>query len=258
MPDMSEALVLKARILHQDMENDPEALAVLADAEERFPADSSFPELHGEILLAQGRLDDGLTALGHAHDLDPGRIDIISLLLSTTAHARQWKDAASWLALIPPESRTTEHLRLGWQVSTGLGDHAQALEFAQNLLRQTGGADAAALEARSLLSAGRQPDAMVVIDHALLAMSPPPSLASELHFLRSQAGSADSLLDLRTALKENPDNREALTTIAEALADQKDYRKATGYAKRASALAPGDTALAQRAEELSRLADSGQ
>jgi tetratricopeptide (TPR) repeat protein len=109
-----------------------------------------------------------------------------------------------------------------------------------------------------MLATGRPADALVVIDHGLLAMDPPPPLASELHFLRSQAGSADPLLDLRTALRENPDNAEALAAIADVLAGQKDYRKAMEYAKRASALAPDNAALARKARELSKLAAAEQ
>jgi cytochrome c-type biogenesis protein CcmH/NrfG len=109
-----------------------------------------------------------------------------------------------------------------------------------------------------MLASDRPADAMVVIDHALLAMDPLPPLASELHFLRSRAGSADPLLDLRTALRENPDNGEALAAIAEVLAGQKDYRKAAEYLKRASTLAPDNAALAQRAAELSKLAEAAQ
>jgi tetratricopeptide (TPR) repeat protein len=118
----------------------------------------------------------------------------------------------------------------------------------------TGDGEALALEARSMLAIGRPADAIVVIDHALIAMDAQPPLASELHFLRSRSGSADPLLDLRTALRENPDNGEALAAIADVLAGQKDYRKAMEYAKRASALSPDNAALAQKAGELSKLA----
>jgi tetratricopeptide (TPR) repeat protein len=106
-------------------------------------------------------------------------------------------------------------------------------------------------------ASGRPADALVVIDHALIAMNPPPPLASELHFLRSRSGSADPLFDLRTALRENPDNGEALSAIADVLAGQKDYRKAMEYAKRASALSPDNAALAQKAGDFARLAEAG-
>ena len=101
--------------------------------------------------------------------------------------------------------------------------------------------------------AARLPGALTAIDHALLVMAPSPEQASELHYLRSQAGSADPLLDLRAALKENPDNTEALTAIADVLAGQKEYRKAAEYAKRAASLAPDDPALARKAQDLQKL-----
>lgn len=257
-PDLSDATLLKARLLHDNAENDPEALAVLADAEARYPADASFPELRARILLDEGRTGETVTALRHAHELAPENLGILSLLVSTSAYAGQWNEAASWLAQIPAPARTAEHLRLGWEISTGLGDHAQALASALLLFRMTRSVEALALEARSMLATGRPADALVVIDHGLLAMDPPPPLASELHFLRSQAGSADPLLDLRTALRENPDNAEALAAIADVLAGQKDYRKAMEYAKRASALAPDNAALARKARELSKLAAAEQ
>jgi tetratricopeptide (TPR) repeat protein len=199
-----------------------------------------------------------VTTLRHAHDLDPGSISILSLLVSTSAQAGQWDEAASWLALIPAASRSPEHLRLDWQISTGLGNHVQALAAAVQLFGMTGDTGALALEARSMLAAGRPAGALVVIDHVLLAMDPAPPLASELYFLRSGSGSADPLRDLRNALIENPDNSEALSAIADVLAGQKDYRKAMEYAKRASALSPDDAVLSRKAAELSRLADAGQ
>ena len=178
---------------------------------------------------------------------------MLSALVSTSADAGDWVSAAAWLALVPDQSRGPDHFRLGWKIATGLGDHARALDDARKLLRATGSVDAIALEARSLVAAGRLPEALEVIDHALLAMSPPAESASELFFLRSQAGSADPLQDLRTALKQNPDNAEALTAIADVLAGQKDYRKAAEYARRAAALVPGDEALARRAQDLQKL-----
>jgi tetratricopeptide (TPR) repeat protein len=257
-PDLTDAILLKARLLHDNAQNDPESLAVLGDAETRYPADASFPEMRARILLDKGQTQEAVTALLHAHELAPEDLEILSLLVSTSAQARQWNEASSWLAMIPGPARTAENLRLGWQISNGLGDHAQALAFALQLFRMTKTADALALEARSMLAAVRPADAMVVIDHALLAMDPPPPLASELHYLRSQAGSADPLFDLRAALRENPDNAEALSAIADFLAAQKDYRKAMEYAKRASTLAPNNAALAQKARELSRLAAAAQ
>lgn len=256
-PDLSDAILLKARLLHENAHNDPAALAVLADAEARYPAESSFPELHARILLDEGKTQEAVTTLQRAHELAPAKVGILTLLVSTSVRGLRWNEASTWLAQIPAPVRTAEHLRLGWQISTGLGDNAQALAFAAQLFQMTRNTDALALEARSMLAAGRPSGALVVIDHALLAMDPSPPSASELHFLRSRAGSADPLLELRTALRENPDNAEALSAIAEVLAGQRDFRKAMEYAKRASALSPGNAALAQKAAEMSKLAEAG-
>jgi tetratricopeptide (TPR) repeat protein len=257
-PDLSAATLLKARLLHENAQDDAQALAVLADAESRYPTDASFPGLRAGILLDEKRTQEGVTALRQAYELAPDNLAFLSLLVSTSAQARQWNEASAWLALIPAPARTAENLRVGWRISTGLGDHVQAQVIALQLFQMTKNPEALALEARSLLSAGRPADARLVIDHVLSAMDPPPSLASELHFLRSQAGSNDPLFDLRTALKENPDNGEALSAIADVLAAQKDYRKAMEYAKRASAMAPDNAALAQKAGELAKLADAAQ
>ncbi len=257
-PGFAPAILLKAQLLHDKASNDPGALDLLADAAAHSPADASFPELQANILLDENKTAEAVTVLRRAHELDPESVSVLSALVSTSVDAQQWDEAASYLAQIPDQSRGPEHLRLGWKIATGLGDDVLALSYAQNLLRATQSADAIALEARSMMPAGRRADAMVAIDHALLAMAPSPQQASELHYLRSQAGSADPLLDLRTALRENPDNAEALTAIADVLAGQKDYRKATEYAKRAAALVPGDSALARRANDLQKLVPAEQ
>ena len=257
-PGFAPAILLKAQLLHDKAANDLEALSVLEDAESHDPADASFPELQAHILLHENKSVEAVTALRRAHELAPESVSILSTLVSTSVDAGQWNEAASYLAQIPEQSRGAEHLRLGWRIASGLGDNVQALEYAQKLFQATQSADALALEARSMIAAGRLSDAMVAIDHALLAIAPPPERASELHYLRSRAGSADPLLDLRTALRENPDNAEALAAIADVLAVQKDYRKAMEYAKRAAALVPGNPALAQKAEDLAKLIPSGQ
>jgi tetratricopeptide (TPR) repeat protein len=243
-------------LLHEKAQNDTESLAVLTEAEVRFPANASFPELRARILLEEGRTLETLAALRHANELAPTDLGILTLLVSTSAKELRWDEASSWLAQIPPAARTAEHVRLAWQIFTGLGDHVQALASAVQLFHMTNSVEALVLEARSMLAAGRAADAMIVIDHILLAMDPPPLLASELHYLRSRAGSADPLVDLRNALNENPDNQEALSAIAELLAGHKEYRKAMEYARRASMLAPENTVLARRAAEISKLAET--
>lgn len=253
-PGLADATLAKARILHQDAGNDTDALALLTDAESQDPQNSAYPELKARILLDAGRVDEAQAELGRAHDLDPGSVGVLTLLATVAAKSGHWDDAANWLSQVPAASQGPEQLRLSWRVATQQGAHDQALAAATRLFQATGAPDALALEARSMISAGRPADARVVIDHALATQDPAPVLASELHTLRSRAASADPLSDLRTALRENPDNVEALDAISDALAAQKDYRKAAEYEKRASALEPANAALAQKAAGLARQA----
>jgi len=253
-PGLADATLAKARILHQDAHNDTDALALLSDAEAQDARNSGYPELKARILFDQGRVDEAQAELGRAHDLDPGSVSVLTLLASVAARAGRWDDAASWLSQVPADSQGPEQLRLSWKVDSAQGAHDKALAVAVQLFQLTDSADALALEARSMIAAGRGADARVVIDHALDARDPGPALASELHTLRAQSGSADPLSDLRTALRENPDNVEALSAISDALAAQNDYRKAMEYARRASALDPTDAALAQKAAALARQA----
>jgi len=255
-PGLPDAALARARILHEKAENDPDALAVLADGEARNPQNAALPELQARILLDDGRTGDAVAALRHAAEIDPGRISVLTLLVSVSVKTGSWDDAASWLEKIPEAARGPEQLRLAWKVATARGDHEKALAEAKRLFEATGSVDvdALALEARSMIAAGRPAQAMVVIDHALLAMRPTPPQASEMHYLRSRAGSDDPLRDVRTALRENPDNIEALEAISDSLAAQKDYRKAAEYARRASILDPADAALAKKARDLAKLA----
>jgi tetratricopeptide (TPR) repeat protein len=249
-PGLTEAALAKARILHEKAQNDADALALLAASAAADPKSAAVPELKARILLDAGRSQEAEVELRHAHDLDPESVGVLTLLASVSAKAGQWADAASWLAQIPRSALGPEQVRLAWRVDTAQEEHEKALGDARLLFQATGSVDALALEARSMIAAGRPADALVVIDHALLAQEPSAALASELHTLRARAGSDDPLRDLRSALRENPDNVEALEAISDVLAAQKDYRKAAEYARRASVLDPSNAGLGQKAAGL--------
>jgi tetratricopeptide (TPR) repeat protein len=251
--DEPEALLLKARLLWREGSNVEEALLTLDDAESRYPADPAFVELRGAILLGAGREAEGVSALQKALTLAPDRVATLSLLLGHAVSAAAWDDALSWLEKIPATSRGADELRQGWQAATGKGDHAQALTFARALASLRPGPEPMLLEARSLLSMDEKTAALAAIDSALPAATD-GTLRSDLFMLRSGAGSDDPLRDLRSALRENPDNGEALAAIAEILAAGKEYRKAMEYARRAAQLAPDDRALVDRLHELEALA----
>jgi len=253
-PDLAEAQLAKARLLHEKGQNDTDALATIAEGESHHPDDASFPELRGRILQDEDKLAAATAAFTRAHELDPGRLSVIGELASLSARQGAWKAAGSWMDQVPQGSRSPEQLELAWRIDTNLDNHERALQTAERLFTVAHDPHALALESRSLLALGRPSDALRVIDR-VLATQPAAPLASELHYLRSRASSDDPLRDLRSALVENPDNVEALGAMADSLAAQKDYRKAAEYARRA-AFVSGDAALARKAEDLERLAEN--
>jgi len=251
-PDMQDAIALRARLLYQDEGNANEALAVLADAETRFPQNPAFPELRGMILLDAGLKDQAAAELQRALALDPTRLGTLTELLGQSVAAAAWTDAESYLARIPDADRTPDILRMGWQVAEGLGNHDQAILYARAIgaSGQAGAADEAAVrEIRSLLAAEKASDARARADSAMAAAGT-AQVRSTLRTLRAAAGSDDPLSDLRLALRDDPDNGEALAAISTALEQQGDLRKAAEYARHAAELAPRDPAIAARAADL--------
>jgi Flp pilus assembly protein TadD len=252
VPDDSEAILEKARILHQQGGNSAEALRLMEDAQSRFPSDPSFPELRGRILLEEGRMEECAAALAEALAIEPARPSTLTLLLRLAVQNGQWEEASTFLDRIPASARSTDDLRLGWKLATGLGDYSRAAVFARFLKARGGGAAAMALESRSLNAAGFPARALAEIDAALPQAG--DALRSELYTIRAQAGSTDPAGDLRHALHYNPDNIEALVSLSDLLASQHDFRRAAAYARHAAGLSPDDAGLAQRARDLDALA----
>lgn len=255
-PDQAAAALMKARLLYDKELDSEDAISVLLDAEKRFPLDASFPELRGRILLETSRSDEGVAALTRALSLEPTRVSTLTLVLKQAVRSQSWNKAASWLAQIPEQVRTPEHLQLGWQVASNRGDHAQAAAYAQALERVVAGAVPLTLEARSLVAAGRASEAMTVVMRAL-PIADTPAIRGELYVIRSTAGSEDPMHDLRSALLEDPNSVEALLAISDLLAKQQEYRKAMEYAKRAAELSPQNVGIGQKAADLEKLAASG-
>jgi len=256
-PDNAAAAFMKARLLYDKQHDSEAAIRVLLDAEKQFPSDASFPELRGRILLETSRVDEGVAALTRALSIDPGRVSTLTLLLKQAVRAQSWTTASALLAQIPEQARTQEHLRLGWQTASRMGDQSLAITYAQALARVTPGAEPLILEAKSMVAAGRSAEATRVVTQAM-AVADTPALRAELYVLQSAAGSSDPLHDLRSALLEDPDNVDALLAISDLMAKQQDYRKAMEYAKRAAGLSPENPGIRQKAADLERLAASAQ
>jgi tetratricopeptide (TPR) repeat protein len=254
-PDQPRAALMKARLLYEKQQNGEQAIAVLYDAEKRFPSDASFPELRGKILVETGRSDEGVAALTEALTLEPGRVSTLTLLLRQAVQTKSWTRASQLLAQIPEKEMSADILRTGWLVATNLGDFPQAVLSAQALERLQAGARPMALEARSLVAAGALGKAMEVVMRALAAADT-PALRAELLTIRATAGSDDPMRDLRYALLVDPENQEALSAISDLFAQQQDWRKAAAYARQASELSPQDASLARKAAELQKRAES--
>ncbi len=260
-PDNRAAVAMKATLLFEEAGNPDGAMQLLSEAETRFPEDPAFPELHGRILLSRGNSAEGEEELAAALRLDPTRVSALSLLASSAAAGQRWQEAASYLERIPAGRRDAGLLTLGWQVAMKLADYDRALAIAHDLERSQTVDSRLLFSVRTLLAAGRLPETRDLATADLKTVQAPQVRAS-LYVLRALAarqggGDAQAVLtDLRTAIRENPDDREALLAIADALGDAHEYRKALAYLKHAQDLAPDDPSLRARVSDMSRLAAS--
>ncbi len=261
-PGNGAALVMKATILFEKAGNPDGAMKILSDVEARFPNDPAFPELRGRILLARGNSTDGEAALQAALKMDPSRVSTLALLAGAAARAGRWQEADGYLGRIPDAERSPEMLEMGWQIAMQLADYERALGFAQALEKTAGADDALLFRVRTLVAARRLQEAQ---DQATadLKTAAKPAVRGSLYFLRAQAaqqsgGSEDAVMaDLRAALRENPDDREALLAIADALSGAREYRKALAYLKHVQELSPDDADVRARVNDATRLAEPG-
>jgi tetratricopeptide (TPR) repeat protein len=261
-PGNAAALAMKATLLFEKAGDPDGAMKILSEVDGKFPADPVFPELRGRILISRGNSVEGEAALQEALTLDPNRVSTLALLAQASARAGRWQEADGYLQRIPEQERTTEMLQTGWEVALNLSDYDRALSLAQTLEKSEPGDAALLYRVRTLAAANRPRDAAELATQDLKDAKTPGVRAS-LYFLRAQAegkagGSADAVLaDLRAALRENPDDLEALLAIADSLSAAGDNRKALGYLKHAQELSPEDADIRARVSNASRLAGPG-
>ena len=260
-PNNAAAQAERATILFEKAGNPDGAMKILSEVEPKFPNDPAFPELRGRILLARGNSVEGEAALQAALRLDPTRASTLALLAGAAARAGRWQEADGYLQRVPERQRTPELLKVGWQISMQLADYDGALAYA-GTLEKAGGDESLLFRVRTLVAAGKAKDAQELATADLLTVKT-PEVRGSLYFLRAtaarQAGAGDDavLADLRAALKENPDDGEALLAIADALSSGHEYRKALAYLKHAQELSPDDADIRARVSEAARLAEPG-
>ena len=189
-PDMPEALLARARLTYEKLEDPTKALALISEAEARFSKDTGFPELAGQILMETGAVSEAVPDLELALSLAPGRSSTISLLARAAAEQQKWSDSLRWFDELPVSAKGPEELRDAWESATALADQSRALSLARALEAAAPGPSSMILEARSLVSQNQGLAAITVVD-AALAMGGTAAQRAEAYFIRSTAGSAD-------------------------------------------------------------------
>jgi len=244
-PDEPRAHLMKARLLYDHQGDMQEAIRIIDAAEPLFPGDAGFPELKGRILVETGREDEGIKALERALAIDPARLSTVRLLLQDSIRMKRWLQATLFLAQLLEKSETAEDLLMAYQVSSNLGDHEQALQYAEKLSHAMQGPKPLLMMGRSEIATGRKAAAVAHVDKGLADYAD-PAVRSELFYLRALTDREDPkayVQDLRSSLLENPDNIEAILALSDAFIHQADYRLALIYLRRAVQLRPDDVGL---------------
>ena len=254
-PDLPDALLTRIQILHTDARDDAQANDALQKAMGTYPRDMRFVELQGQIYLDQGDPDQAVVVLKKAVQSDPQNVTVLALLAEAAAEQGAWQDAEQWFSQIPAAQLTPDRLRLGWRISTAVGKHDRALAFAQQLVAIGASDEPLLLQARSLASLGRAADTLQAVSTGL-AQAKDPRIRSLLLVVKASVetpASDQAIDDLRTALREDPDDTEALTAVAAAFRNRQDYRKALDYLRHAAELSPNDASLARSVQDLEGL-----
>jgi tetratricopeptide (TPR) repeat protein len=258
-PGNGPALAMKATILFEKGGDPDGAMKILSEVDGKFPGDPAFPELRGRILISRGNSVEGEAALKEALTIDPNRVSTLGFLAQVSARAGRWQEADAYLQRIPEQERTTEMLQTEWEIALNLAEYDRALALAQVLEKRTS-ADAALLyRVRTLAAADRTQDAQALATRDL-GTATTPAVRASLYFLRAQAarragGSPDAVLaDLRAALRENPDDLDAILALSDSLSSAGDYRKALAYLRHAQELSPEDADIRARINTATRLA----
>ncbi len=258
-PGNGPALAMKATILFEKGGDPDGAMKILSDVDGKFPGDPAFPELRGRILISRGNSVEGEAALKEALAIDPNRVSTLGFLAQASARAGRWQEADAYLQRIPEQERTTEMLQTGWEIALNLAEYDRALSLAQALEKRTSGDAALLYRVRTLAAADRTQEAQDLATQDL-GTATTPAVRASLYFLRAQAarragGSPDAVLaDLRAALRENPDDLDAILAISDNLSGAGDYRKALAYLRHAQELSPEDADIRARINTATRLA----
>jgi len=160
---------------------------------------------------------------------------------------RRYDAAILWLSKVKPGDRQIDaHLRIA-SIMSKKGDVEAARRFLYQLKPRTKRLEVRLYltEADILNRASRQQDAMDVINNALNAHAKNYDLLFARAMMAEKLNQIDIVeRDLKTIIKKQPKNAQALNALGYTLADRtKRYKEAYGYIKQAFDLSPNQPAI---------------
>ncbi len=246
-----ELFLLEAR-LFDEMSDPLKALGALARAVKRFPSDPEIAKEYTKALLEVGRTAEGSSLLAASLRGDPESASSLRLLVDSAVSGSNWKRAARYVASLVAVDDSDRSLAQASLIYARLGDPKTAALYARRLeARHPDDPGYVIPYVEALLAAGEREEAARAIGDGLSALTL-PSARSTLYYLKStlEPGRTARLADLKAALLENLADVEALRSLAELYRASGERATAIWYLREASAVDPGDRALAAELETL--------
>jgi tetratricopeptide (TPR) repeat protein len=251
-------LILKARVLREWNKNLVEVLALLKDAQQRYPDDIEVLIASANACYETGQTLNGLSGRDFVSAVlrkDPGNASALALLVSDCIGSSEWADAvrnAEALVKIAPQDSSKILLARAY---LGAGQGARAVSLSRELYSRLGVLDdqVTGLYLRALVSTGDVKTADELVRGRLANAA--PALRSVLLYYQSQivADSDARLASLRSSLLADPRNIQSLFAMYEWYFGRKDYRKAQYYLKQVIALDSSNANYAKLQSKLDEL-----
>lgn len=279
-PRWPDAQVLKATVLTQ-LGRDDEALKTLAHAVKLQPENSTLRLYYARKLVEEDRLADASAAFREVLKIEPGNPDAYYALGLLALQQKQLDEAETYFKKLVAsgqrveaaayflgqlaESRDHDDDALHWYSQVTDGQYAldarlrsavllgreghldQARELLAGIDAETAGAQLRVVlaEGEMLREAKRFKEAFDLYSEALDRMPANPDLLYARALTAEKLGRLDTLeSDLKSILKQDPNNAQALNALGYTLADRTNRKKeALAYTTRAFELQPDDASI---------------
>lgn len=279
-PGHLQGLILKARLLHEAGRKE-EALASLAAAVKQAPDNTQLRMIYARMLVDERRLDEARREFLTIDRQAPDNPDVVYALGLLALQANAPKEGERYFQrLLKLEQREAEANYALGQIAESRNEIDQAIDYydavdsgenalearlrAAVLIAQRDGVDegrdylhtlapdnaadiirVALVEGELLREAQRPEEAMAVYDETLVLFPDTPELLYARAMVAERIDRLDILeQDLRTILRQDPDNTQALNTLGYTLADRTNrFDEAYQLVEHALRLAPNDAAI---------------